>query len=400
VTGLSDPLLVDKKSRRGHQPAATMKIATLGKPPMELSPVETLRFVIHGFDKLKEAQGECVTPPSLSAHGYHWTIDLFPRGNNNAGEGYVSFYLRLIDVDLTDAVETEFAVKFGVDNGFASEHMKATFSKIEMAWGCSDSDRECMLDKDNKVLTPNGTLIIDVQLQVYVEKREVWYPPTPIPNNGDTQRMLANLLETGRYSDITYKVGHQDFHLHRFILEERAPVLFQMMDEHPDQTIITLDDEEEDVDAAMFQIMVRYIYTSEWPAFVDAEVAKTILILADRFGCINLKLYMESVIVEKFLDEDNAADMLLLGDSHTCAQLKEPAIQIFKNQADVVMNTEGWKRVQESNALVVELFLSVTNDDDPEGQCVAELRNQLLQRGLDVDGSRETLVKRLTTKND
>jgi speckle-type POZ protein len=386
-----------------------MKIATLGKPT-ELSPVETLRFVIHGFDKLKEAKGEAVTPPSLSAHGYNWTIDLYPRGI--VGEHLVSFYLRLIDVDLADAVvEAEYDLKFGA--GVPRKRMNATFSKNEPASGGRRNlfciDRDFLLDKDNKILLPNGTLIIDVGLQIQVEKRAVWYPPTPIPN-GDIQELLADLLETGRYSDVTVKVGHQDFHLHRFILEKRAPVLFQMMDEHhPDQTI-TLEDEEEDVDAAMFEIMVRYIYTSDWPVFVDAEVAKTILILADRFGCINLKLYMESVMVEKFLHVDNAADMLLLGDSHTCAQLKEAAItMIFQNQADAVMNTEGWKRVEESRALLAEL-LSVlatmtkqtagATDDDPAEQCVAELRNQLLQLGLDVDGSRETLVKRLTAKND
>jgi hypothetical protein len=186
--------------------------------------------------------------------------------------------------------------------------------------------------------------------------------------------------------------------------------LFQMVDEHPDQTIITLD-EEEDVDAAMFQIIVRYIYTSDCPAVVDAAVAKTMVTLADRFGCIGLKHYVESVMVEMFLDEKSAADMLLLGDSHTCAQLKEAAIKIFKNQADVVMNTEGWKRFKESSALLEELLAVLatttkqqsgagTTDDDPAGQGVAELRNQLLKRGLDVDGSREMLVKRLKAKKD
>jgi hypothetical protein len=146
------------------------------------------------------------------------------------------------------------------------------------------------------------------------------------------------------------------------------------------------------------------------PAFVDAEVAKIILILADRFGCINLKLYMESVMVDKFVDKDNAADMLLLGDSHTCAQLKEAAMRAFQNQADVVMSTEGWIRVEESRALLAELLsvLATTTQpsgagataDDPEGQCVGELRNQLMKRGLDVDGSRETLVKRLKAQYD
>jgi BTB/POZ domain/MATH domain len=387
-----------------------MKIATLGKP-MELSPVVTLRFVIHGFAKLKEVKGGYVRLPSLSAHGYDWTVDLYPRGDDgsdgNPGEGQkMSFYLRLIDEDLTeqDEVEAEFDLTIGA-RLLASKRISATYTKHQRScWG-SCFDRAFLLNQDHKMLLPNGTLIIDVDLQIQVEKRAVWYPPTHIPN-GDTQ-LLANLLVTGRCSDVTFHVGHQDFRLHSFMLEKRAPVLFRMIEEHPEQTIITLDDdEEEEVDAAMFQIIVRYIYTSEWPAVVDADVATTILTLADRFKCINLKHYVESVMVEKFLDQDNAADMLLLGDSYTCAQLKEAAIQIFQNQADTVMSTEGWKHVKESNALLAEL-LSVlataqqsaaagsTADDDPEGQCVAELRHQLLKRGLDVDGSRETLVKRL-----
>jgi BTB/POZ domain/MATH domain len=400
----SKPLLVDQAT---IIITSTMKIATVGKPT-ELSPVETLRFEVHGFTKLKEKKGKRVKLPSLSAHGYDWTIDLYPRGDNKARDGQVSCHLRLTDENLTeqDAIEAKFAVKFGVRA--AANICKTatidTFSKQQRSWGCSNCvKRELLLNKDSEMLLPNGTLIVDVELQVYVEKRVVWYPTTPI-QNGDTQ-MLVDLLETGRYSDVTFQVGQQDFRLHRFVLENRALALFQMI-EHPDQTI-TL--EEEDVDAAMFQIIVRNIYTSDWPAavLVDADVATTILTLANRFGCINLKHYVESVMVESFLDQDSAADMLLLGDSHTCAQLKEAAVKIFKNQADAVMNTEGWKRVKESSALVAELLSVVatttqpsartgtTNDDHPDGQCVAELRNQLLKRGLDVDGSREMLVKRL-----
>jgi BTB/POZ domain len=391
----SMPLLVDKAT-------STMKIATVGKPT-ELSPVEILRFEIHGFAKLKEPKGESVKLPSLSAHGYDWTIDLHPHGDSKAKEGHVSCHLRLTDEELTehDTVEAKFAVNFGVRAAATCICKTATidtFSKKQSAWGYSNCvEREILINKDKEMLLPNGTLIIDVELQVLVEKRAVWYPPTAI-QNGDTEKMLVDLLETGRYSDVTFQVGRKDFRLHRFILENRASVLFQMI-EHPDQTI-TL---EEDVDAAMFQIIVRNIYTSDWPAaavLVDADVVKTILTLADRFGCINLKQYVESVMVEKFLDQKSAADMLLLGDSHTCAQLKEAAMKIFKNQADAVMDTDGWKRVVESNALMAELFSAShrkqsNQADDTEGQSVAELRDRLLKRGRDVDGSREMLVKRL-----
>jgi hypothetical protein len=154
----------------------------------------------------------------------------------------------------------------------------------------------------------------------------------------------------------------------------------------------------------MFRSIVRHIYTGDWPvvstAVVDADVvAQIMLTSADCFGCTNLKHYFESVFVEKFLNKDNAADMLLLGESHTCALLKEAAIKIYLEHADAVMDRDGWKCVKESNMLLAELFShhkqSIQADDTEEGQSVTELRDRLLKRGRDVDGSREMLVKRL-----
>jgi BTB/POZ domain len=176
-----------------------------------------------------------------------------------------------------------------------------------------------LLNKDNNQLLPNGTLIINVNLQVQVEKRAVWYPPTPtcIPND-DTQMLADLLLETGSCSDVTFQVGHQDFRLHSFILKKRAAALFQMIDEHTDQTIITLA-EEDDVDAAVFRIIVRYIYTSEWP---DRQSPPSLLMPTWRNPCWSWPIALVALVSSitwnesvKFLDETTAADMLLLGDS-------------------------------------------------------------------------------------
>jgi hypothetical protein len=100
------------------------------------------------------------------------------------------------------------------------------------------------------------------------------------------------------------------------------------------------------------------------------------------------------------LNVGNAADMLLLGDSHSCALLKEAALKVCQNNPGAIMETEGGKLVAESNALLLELFSPGTaqrhEPDDTKGQSVAELRNRLLKRGcVDLDGSRAMLVKRL-----
>jgi hypothetical protein len=85
--------------------------------------------------------------------------------------------------------------------------------------------------------------------------------------------------------------------------------------------------------------------------------------------------------------------------------LKEAALTICHNNPAAIMETEGGKRVAESNALLQECFSPGTLQrqelEDTKGQSVAELRNRLLQRGCaDVDGSRAMLVKRLQEAGD
>jgi BTB/POZ domain len=375
-----------------------MNVSRLGNPTV-LSPVETLRFEIYGFTKLEEAQGKYVKLPSLLSHGCHWTLVVYPRGEDEVEEGreYVSIYLHRIQKkgeDLT--VDANFTVRVG---SISQSEGHCTFSaKKDAPCGWDFVKRQILLDKTKKFLDDCGTLVIEVDLQVYVEKSPVWYPPMPIIRDDDS-KMLADLLldDPESCSDVTFKVGNQEFKLHRFLLATRAPVLFQMITS-VDQTI-TLPD----VDADSFRSLVRLMYTGDWSSSCinNANEAKSLLTTANRFGCSRLKLLVESFMVEKFLDASNAADLLLLGESHTCALLKEAAMKICKNSADAVMDTDGWKRVVESNALMVELFsashrkLSINQADDTEGQSVAELRDRLLKHGRDVDGSREMLVKRL-----
>ena len=68
-----------------------------------------------------------------------------------------------------------------------------------------------------------------------------------------------------------------------------------------------------------------------------------------------------------------------------------------------VMATKGWKRVAESPALLQECLQDATTggssaaaaSDDPKSMRVSELRRTLESRGLDPDGPRELLGKRL-----
>jgi MATH domain len=189
-----------------------MNVSTLGNPTV-LSPVETLRFKIYGFGKLEQSQGDYVKLPSLLAHGCHWTLLVFPRGKPAVEEDddeYMSIYLKLDSVDLT--FDANFTVRVG---SITRSEESLTFNSKDATntWGWDKFvKRQRLFDKTNQLLDDCGTLVIEVEVQVYIEKSLVWYPPMPIRN--DDSKVLADLLlddPATSCSDVTFKVGHQEF---------------------------------------------------------------------------------------------------------------------------------------------------------------------------------------------
>jgi hypothetical protein len=107
----------------------------------------------------------------------------------------------------------------------------------------------------------------------------------------------------------------------------------------------------------------------------DADAAQNLLEAADRFGVTPLKPYVESVIVETFLDATTAARFLLCGDSHSCAA------ELFKLATRCTVE----RQQQQGNNSSCQTKRQVPPYDQMR---VAD----------PVDGSRELLVKRTMTK--
>jgi hypothetical protein len=169
---------------------------------------------------------------------------------------------------------------------------------------------------------------------------------------------------------------------------------------------------------------------------INEIYAKELLLAGNRFGCSHLKLYAESIIVEKYICLYNASEYLPLADSHSCALLKEIAMDIISNNPQQAMETPNWYMVEESSRLLTELLLyynkkqkqqlnnsiittaittssssqsdSGTNDNDNNTNNqerdynnylnnldVTSLRCRLEEFNLICDGSREMLIKRL-----
>jgi len=201
------------------------------------------------------------------------------------------------------------------------------------------------------------------------------------------------------------------------------------------------------IDRDTFEAMLEHSYTVKQPVIRDEDAGKKLLVAADRFCLTDLKLYVESVIVDRFATVHNATSLLLFADSHSCALLKETTMDLYADDPSSVLQTPCWAMVKESEAILSELSKLVhtgcrktnhhtdnnRNDHDgaespnngnekgassatPSSESsnnentdknhninnnnldrldVFSIRERLGEHGLEVDGSREILLGRL-----
>jgi hypothetical protein len=268
---------------------------------------------------------------------------------------------------------------------------------------------------------------------------------------GDVTFRVPTMTTTNTNTNDDIIVGHQKQHhqhhqqsceykyykAHKMILALRAKILYELVCEESND-----DDDDDDgavvvdlpgIDRETFETMLEYVYTVKRPLLEDAHTARKLLVAADRFCMTELKLYVESVLADKFVDETNAAELLLFADSHSCALLKETTMDVCVSDPNSVMKTPGWALIEESDTILTEVFEHThtgcrkyfyNNDDDDDDDNnnknnngedkkedastkdsddkmdldrldVFSLRERLDEVGLDVDGSRETLIGRL-----
>ena len=164
------------------------------------------------------------------------------------------------------------------------------------------------------------------------------------------------------------------------------------------------------INGNVFKSYLDYVYTVKAPDIEDKDTAMQILGVEECFGCGELKLYVESVLVDKFLEVSNAAKMILVADEYSLPLLKEAAMNLYKTESNAEKKSKSWTTVEESHRLLRELLdhLSVQYLSSSTSKVgneyssnhvyqldMASLRFQLQDANLRVDGSRAILIKRL-----
>ena len=378
---------------------------------------KTIQVVFHDFAELPSERGDLTLSPVLKCHGLEWQIMLYPGGQQKSSEDDVFISLRLSSKSCTsrEKIKAKYIIRvpFAAGKAVGSKGEFRLFSASN-SWGQGDfAKREDVLDSSKKYLV-DGNLVVEVEMQVLLDKPPTWTPTNTVCSDmleildsadEETADVSFEVGDSDKATTRSRKDGHMTFYAHKAILSKRAPALAALMDDCSPGTAIPISDVHPD----LFRMLLRFIYGGEVPGEnVLTGEGRGIIRIADRFGCTGLKLAAEAELAAAGITTENAADIILFADATNCAMLKEAAMEYFVTNAQAVMESEGFGQVKESPAIMAELMAvafggnkkrpassDADSGRDYKRMRVSTLRQQLDDKGFDVDGSKEMLVARL-----
>jgi len=154
----------------------------------------------------------------------------------------------------------------------------------------------------------------------------------------------------------------------------------------------------EGISKEAFAVFLRCFYGGDVPDALSVAVRKGIITAADRFEAPHIKIAAETSLVgENLMADDNVCDWFEFAHYKTCPLLKEQASAYFFLRAPALLRAACSDKLKESPQLMAELMAEMSHQMNGTGDTtsVNELRKELAEQGLDVDGSKEILTSRL-----
>ena len=256
-----------------------------------------------------------------------------------------------------------------------------------------------------------------------LEEPVVLPPVAFVPENPSSCKLIQRLFMDETTADIIFEVVGEEakanarkkaktspviFHAHRFILQQCAPQLAEVCGEGGEGTTsvaIT------DVKPDNFRNLLSYVYGKEIPEEEMRASAKDLISAADKYGISHLKLAAEACFV-KFteIDLENVMEHLLYADAMNCALLKEAVMDFVVGNKMEILQKKTLQGAPEGLLTDMLAAMARMDNENPNsavggsvqfgGLRISDLRRQVHGRGLDVDGSRETLIAALESHQE
>ncbi|KAJ1258124.1 hypothetical protein BS78_10G050100 [Paspalum vaginatum] len=326
--------------------------------------------------------------------GYDWCIRFYPDGFDRTEDhtDYVAVFLELISVT-TSKVRASFDIML-VDQATGQPttlvHQvtpnEFAFAGKNAAWGTAAfMERSELESPSSPFLRDDDCLVVECDVAVVIDRPpvetavspscfEVQVPPSNLSDH------LRKLLEEKRGADVSFKVeddggGEEVFLAHGAVLAARSPVfnaeLFgpMAMSAQQQQQQSTAGQRQctiaiQDMQADVFRALLHFVYTDTMPDMegLDAddrvEMAKHLLVAADRYAVERLKLMCEAVLCRS-LGVENVAAMLALADRHHCSTLRDACAEFIASSDKIgsVVSSQGYLHLKKAcPAVLVDML--------------------------------------------
>jgi len=382
---------------------------------------ETRKVVIDDYAFLMNDKGDETDSDEFKCFGHRWKMNVFPGGSVDAAEGMVSLYLNLLSDD-----DAKITLKYSlcVRDPQNSDNIIAKFATGSFDFDDEDVDASGAHNfcKKETLLNHlvNGGLVVEVRMKLYKhlkEDKSVFVPDNPLCNiiqkmfgdESSADCVIEVVRELPTSPSKKAKVESVKFPVHQLILKQCAPMLAELCsNSKPGVGIGSIPSIQiSDIKPNVLRCLLRYVYGGK--VLYNSSNIKDIIDAADRYGIVHLKLEAESEYVKTTtLSLENVMDNLLYADAKNLALLKEAVMDFIVANKVEVLEEVSFKQAPGTPTMMKDVLSAVAretkngidNDNWYSTMRISELRKELYENGLDIDGSRETLIATLKKEKE
>ncbi|XP_059666310.1 BTB/POZ and MATH domain-containing protein 3 isoform X1 [Cornus florida] len=364
-------------------------------------------FTIKGYSLAKGmGPGKYIASDVFTVGGYDWAIYFYPDGKNVEDSSmYVSVFIALASegTDVRALFELTLLDQSGKGKHKVHSHFDRalesgpyTLKYRGSMWGYKRFFRRMSLETSDYIKDD----CLSMHCTVGVVRNRVEGPKQysiSVPPSDMGQR-LKDFLESEVGYDVVFQVGDETFKAHKLILAARSPVFkaqfYGLVGDPTNMDKVVL----EDLEPSIFKAMLLFIYSDKLPDVHEITsstsmctstiMVQHLLAAADRFGLDRLKLLCEAKLCEE-VSVDAVATTLSLAEQHRCPQLKAVCLKFAAANLGVVMQSEGFRYLEEScPSLLSELLETIASADENSSLLLTRKRSGSSIFGLDLaDGA-------------
>mmetsp|Transcript_15058 Transcript_15058/g.24505 ORF Transcript_15058/g.24505 Transcript_15058/m.24505 type:complete len:409 (+) Transcript_15058:101-1327(+) len=373
----------------------------------------------HGFAGLSPVIGRgLIKSPEFTCVGCQWCLLVLLSVHPTSDDGMVGVFLHNMSAKDIKIVYG-FCVKDSdgkeVNHRLLRPHTfsrKGTPGNKDIGGVVKVAKRSTMIDS-----LVDGTLIIEVRMKL---AKPTETPPTAFVPENPFCNIIQQMFMDEETADVVFEVGERQtnsnggenaktspatFYAHQLILQKGSSTLAELcgsVGEETTQVSIT------DVTPDIFHHLLHYVYGGKVAEDDLKANSKDLIDAADKYGISNLKLEAEACFVNSTtITTSNMMEHLLYADAKNCALMKESVMDFIVENTAEVLEKVSLKDLPGGPTMFADILAAMargekeneseqsSGNDQLSTMRISDLRRKVHEKGLDIDGSRETLIATL-----